>query len=92
LQEGDSVADYAKALRLIVKFVDKNAAFWSDFTASRGEVELVLNHTIHQQDEEGDKCFEIYLAPELLGRISVRGIGLRVLGLQGKAARRSAPD
>ena len=82
LHEGDYASEFERALSNVVLFLQKNAAFWSDFIGGNGEVDLILNHTIYQQDEEGDKCFELYLAPAFLGDLSARGIGLTVQGWQ----------
>ena len=64
--------------------LDRNAAFWPDFIGGHGEVELILNHTVSPQEEEGDRCFELYLDSAFLGRLCSRGIGLRVQGATGK--------
>lgn len=81
LQKGDHVSDFKTALRKVALFIEKNAAFWADFTGGDGEVELILNHTI-TPDQEGDKCFELYLAPAFLCHLSKHGMGLRVQGWQ----------
>jgi len=83
LQKGDYVSELEGALANVVAFLEKNAAFWTDFIGGNGEVELILNHTIDPQEEDGDKCFELYLAPDFLAHLSTRGIGLRVQGWQG---------
>jgi hypothetical protein len=53
LQKGDHVSDFETALHKVAFFIEKNAAFWADFTGGDGEVELILNHTI-TPDQEGD--------------------------------------
>jgi hypothetical protein len=83
LQEGVASSGYEGALTDVALFLKKHAAFWTDFTGGHGEVELILNHTIEPQEEEGDKCFELYLDPVFLSDLSARGIGLRVQGWQG---------
>ncbi len=83
LQEAGDSSDYENALAKVGQFLEKNATFWADFTGGNGEVELILNHAIEPQEEDGDKCFELYLAPAFLRSLSARGIGLRVLGWQG---------
>jgi|HubBroStandDraft_2_1064218.scaffolds.fasta_scaffold283334_2 hypothetical protein len=83
LQKGDYASKFESSLTKVVLFLEKNAAFWTDFTSGNGEVELILKHTINPQDEAGDKCFELYLAPAFLRDVSARGIGLRVQGWQG---------
>ena len=85
LQKGDAVSDLEGALANVALFLEKNAAFWTDFVGGNGEVELILNHTIYPQEEEGDKCFQLYLAPSFLAHLSTRGIGLRVQGWQESA-------
>jgi hypothetical protein len=85
LEKGDYVSDYESALANVVLFLEKNAAYWADFIGGNGDVELILNHTIHPQEKERDKCFELYLAPAFLTQLSTRGIGLRVQGWQGSA-------
>ena len=87
LQEGDDVSDLEAALANVALFLEKNAAFWTEFTAGNGDVELILNHTIYPQEEEGDKCFELYLTAAFLGHLSTRGIGLSVQGWQGSIQR-----
>jgi len=88
LQRGDSSSDYEAALADAVLFLERNSAFWNDFIGGQGEVELILNHTICPQQEEGDRCFELYLGPAFLGHLSSRGIGLRVQGSTGTAKRK----
>jgi hypothetical protein len=83
LQEDVVSSDYEGAFTNVTLFLEKNAAFWTDFIGGNGEVELILNHTIEPQEEEGDKTFEVYLAPAFLRDLSARGIGLRVQGWQG---------
>ena len=83
LQEGNDVADLEDALANVTFFLEKNAPFWTQFIGGNGDVELILNHTIYPQEEEGDKCFELYLTAAFLGNLSARGIGLRVQGWQG---------
>ncbi len=86
LQKGDYVSKLEGALTNVVSFLEKNSAFWTDFIGGKGEVELILNHTISPQ-EEGDKCFELCLAPAFLRDLSIRTIGLRVQGWQGNVKR-----
>jgi len=83
LQEGDHVSEFEGALNRVHRFLEDNADFWAAFTNGGGEAELTLNHTIYPQEEKGDKNFELYLAPNLLGSLSTHGIGLRVQGWQG---------
>lgn len=87
LQKGDNSSDYETALAEVVSFLKRNAAFWPDFIGGHGEVEVILNHTIRPQEEEGDRCFELSLDPAFLSHLSSRGIGLRVQGSTGKAKR-----
>jgi hypothetical protein len=82
LQKSEYVSELEGALAKAVRFLEKHAAFWTDFIGGRGEVELILNHTIYPKEEEGDKSFELYLAPDFLRHLSTRGIGLRVQGWQ----------
>jgi len=82
LQQGDYVSEFEGALTKVVSFLEKKAAFWTDFIGGNGDVELILNHTVGPQEEEGDKCFELYLAPDFLRHLSTRRIGLRVQGWQ----------
>jgi len=83
LQEAHDSSDYKSALEKVGQFIEKNAAFWTDFMGGNGEVELILNHTVEPQEGEGDKIFELYLAPAFLRDLSARGIGLRVQAWQG---------
>jgi hypothetical protein len=80
LQKGNYVSEYGRALTKVISFLEKNSAFWADFMEGNGEVELILNHEIQAQWDEGDKCFDLSLAPVLLAQLSTRGIGLRVQG------------
>ena len=50
--------------KLSVRPIISDAAFWTDFIGGNGEVELILNHTIGPRAEEGDKCFDLFLAPD----------------------------
>jgi len=92
LQKGNDISKFERALRNAVSFLEKNSAFWADFIGGDGEVELILNHTIAPQDEEGDKCFELHLTPAFLRDLSIRGIGLRVQGWQGNIERAGLRD
>lgn len=83
LQKGDNPSQYEDALHNVALFIEKSSAFWADFMSGDGEVELILNHTIVPQEEEGDKLLELYLAPAFLRDLSARGIGLRVQAWQG---------
>jgi hypothetical protein len=83
LEAGNIESEFEVALTRVVSFLEKNAAYWPDFMASGGAVDLVLNHTISTMDEAGDKCYELQLAPEFLGHLSSRGIWLRLQGWQG---------
>jgi hypothetical protein len=85
LQKGNDVSEFEGALAHVAIFLEKNAAFWAGFIGGNGEVELILNHTIYPQEEEGDKCFELHIAPAFLAHLSTRGIGLRVQGWQGRS-------
>ena len=85
LQELRDSSDYENALAKVGQFLEKNAAFWADFTGGNGEIELVLNHAIEPQEGEGDKILELYLGPAFLCALSARGIGLRVQGWQTNA-------
>jgi hypothetical protein len=91
LQKGDYASEYEGALTKVALFLERNSIFWADFIGGDGEVELILNHAINPQDEEGDKCFELYLAPAFLRDLSTRGIGLRVQGWQGKTVQTAHP-
>jgi len=84
LLEGSAPSDYEPALKRVCRFLRRNEAFWTDFAGGGGHVELILNHNVTPQEEEGDKCFELYLAPAFLQELSTRDIGLRVQGWQGK--------
>jgi hypothetical protein len=86
LRRGDSSSHYEAALADVVSFLERNEAFWTDFLGSHGEVEIILNQTLFRQEEEGDRCFELYLGPAFLGQLCSRGIGLRVQGSTGRVA------
>jgi hypothetical protein len=90
LQKGDYASEFEGALTKVELFLKKKRAFWADFAGRGGNVKLILNHTIHPVWEEGDKCFELSLAPEFLSLLSCRGISLEVRGWQrGIRTRRS---
>lgn len=82
LLNGVSSSDYERALKNVSRFLRKNSAFLADFEAGRGEVELILNHSVSPQSEEGDESFNLHLSPGFLRDLSARGIGLRVQGWQ----------
>src|ERR1700674_4759107 len=54
LQKGKYASEYADALENVVQFLEKNAAFWPDFTGENGEAELILNHQINGPWKQGD--------------------------------------
>ncbi len=83
LRDGVSSSDYERALKNVSRFLRKNTAFLADFTDGNGEVELILNHNVSAQKEEGDESFELHLSPAFLRELSTRDIGLRVQGWQG---------
>jgi hypothetical protein len=91
LQKGDLSSDFEAALNNVVLFLERNASFWIDFIAGRGEVELILNHAIYPQEEEGDLCFQLSLDPTFLSHLSSRGIGLRVQGWTAKDKQSAEP-
>ena len=78
LREGSTSSAHETALADVVLFLEKNAAFWTDFTSGNGEVELVLNYSYMEKAEHGDLCLELHLEPRLLAQLSSLGIGLRV--------------
>ena len=78
LRQGNYASRFPAALKRVSQFIEKNSAFWGNFLGENGEVELILNCAIDPQEEEGDENFELYLAPEFLGTLSARGIGLRM--------------
>src|SRR5271154_4393779 len=85
LLDGISDSGYERALKNVCRFLRKNAAFLTEFEGGNGEVELILNGAVGVQEEEGDACFELYVAPAFLTELAARGIGLRVQGWQGAA-------
>ncbi len=90
LLEPVACADHERALKNVSRFLRKNAPFWADFTGGNGEVELILNHTVSPQKEQGDECFELHFTPAFLRDLSARDIGLRVQGWQG-SVRKDSP-
>jgi len=88
LQKGDYASQFERRLRKVVSFLKKHSAFLNALTKSNGEAEIILNHTINLQDEEGDKNFELSLAPAFVVCLASQRIGLRVQGWQGKAPRK----
>jgi hypothetical protein len=88
LLDGIASVDYQAALKNVSRFLRKNDAFWADFMGGKGEVELILNHTV-SQCEAGDECFELHLSPAFLRALSAREIGLRVQGWQASVRKNS---
>ena len=82
LQAGDDPAEFENALTNVSQFLHSHTAYWADFRSSGGEIDLILNHTISAAKVVGDKCFELHLAPGLLGQLASTGITLRVQGWQ----------
>ena len=66
LQKGDSPDDYENALSEAVHFIEKNAAFWRDFTGGQGEVELILNHMLLNEPTQGTLCLQL----QSIGKVS----------------------
>lgn len=86
LQSGDSPAKFRLALPRIVRFLRKNKKFWRDFIAEKGSGEIVFNHAIFPQTEEGDKCFELSLASAFCEHLSANGMGLKIQGWVKKSS------
>jgi hypothetical protein len=86
LQEGKYASQLESSLKRAASFLRKHSDFLKDLTEGEGDVELILDLTISDGWEEGDKNFELSLAPAFLADLATRGIGLRVQGWQGKAA------
>jgi hypothetical protein len=84
LQKGDGHSEYETALNSVAQFLEKHAAFWNDFTAGRGELELILNHTFLEGAEAGDLCLKLSLEPRFLAQLSKRGFGLRIQAWKGQ--------
>jgi hypothetical protein len=80
LREGNLASDFDGALADIARFVERHSLFWTEFVGGGGEVELILNHEIPREMENGDKCFELFLDSVFLRLLSARSIGLRVQG------------
>ena len=80
LQEGNSPGDYENALSRAVRFLEENGAFWRDFVDGEGEVELVVNHTLLEEPEQGDLSLQLHLGPDFLRRLSALNVGVRVQG------------
>jgi hypothetical protein len=89
LLDGVVSVDYQAASKNVSRFLRKNDAFFADFTGGKGEVELILNHTV-SQCEAGDECLELHLSPAFLRDFSAREIGLRVQGWQGSVRKDSS--
>jgi len=90
LQAGRSCTTYPKALAKVVRFLQKHSAYWKDVVSGKGEVELILNHTISPAKQEGDKNFELLLGSPFLKILSAHGVSLTVVGWQGGLKIRSA--
>jgi len=86
LESGDSPAKFRLALPRIVRFLRKNKKFWRDFIAEKGSGEIVFSHAIFPQTEEGDKCFELSLAPAFCEYLSASGMGLKIQGWVKKSS------
>jgi hypothetical protein len=78
LQEGDYASEFNRYLSKVVSFLEKKTTFWTEFIAGGGEVEVILNFPTCSHCKDGDKTFELSLAPAFLGNLSNRGMGLRV--------------
>jgi hypothetical protein len=78
LVEGHSVSEYEIALERVVSFIENHAEFWANFLDSNGSAELVFNHSIMSEAENGDKCLEIRFNSVFLALLSNRGIGLKI--------------
>lgn len=87
LEIGDPTISYADALQNTVNFVRQHAAFWRQFTLENGEVKIILNHTIHLQDANGDLCFDLFLSPAFMAHLCEHGVGLNVKGWQVRSKR-----
>jgi hypothetical protein len=83
LQRGNSSAKFRLALPRIIRFLSKNQTFWRNLTNEKGSAELVFNHSIFPQAVNGDKCFELFLAPVFCECLSASGIGLKIQASQG---------
>jgi hypothetical protein len=52
--------------------------------SGQAEVELILNHTLLEEAEQGDLCLKLHLEPGFLAQLSNRGIALRVQAWKGQ--------
>jgi len=89
LEKADDISDLETALGNVVSFLERNEIYWREFIGGNGEGQIILNHTIYLQAEEGDKCSELFLAPALLGQLASCGFGLRIQGWQGDSISKS---
>jgi|SRR5579862_1135548 len=86
LQSGNSATKFRLALRKVVRFLRKNKKFWKKFLAESGSGEIVFNHAIFPQFEEGDKCFELSLTSVFCEHLSASGLGLKIQGWVEKSS------
>jgi hypothetical protein len=85
LQEGEYASEFNRYLSKVVSFLEKKSAFWTEFIGGGGEVEVILNCPTWSHCKNGDKTFELSLAPAFLGNLSDRGIGLKIQTWQTKS-------
>jgi hypothetical protein len=88
LHEGNRSSEYERALANVAKFIEKHATFWIDFMSGKGEAELILNHSLLEQAQQGDLCFKLHLEPRFLAELSKHGIALRVQAWKGQLSTR----
>ena len=86
LQSGRSPAKFQLALRQVVRFLRKNEQFWEKFLAEKGSGEIVFNHTIFPQAENGDKWFELSLTSVFCEHLSANRMGLKIQGWVKKSS------
>jgi hypothetical protein len=86
LQNGKSPAKFQFALAKIIRFLRKNKKFLKKFLAEKGSGEIVFNHAIFPQTEQGDKCFELSLTSAFCEHLSASGMGLKIQGWVEKSS------
>jgi hypothetical protein len=86
LQNGKSPAKFQFALSKTIRFLRKNKKFLKKFLAEKGSGEIVFNHAIFPQTEQGDKCFELSLTSAFCEHLSASGMGLKIQGWVEKSS------
>src|SRR5580704_2029642 len=78
LQKGNSSGKFRVALSRVVRFLRRNGKLLRKFIYESGSGEIVINFWTSLKFQEGDKCFELLLAPAFCEQLSASGLGLKI--------------